>query len=191
MDNDKEKKKIIISEISFWKSNHLLPEHYCDFLTQLYTEGRSLSEESEQNLAQQSLLKKDKPSFAKTLLFIITAIAIVALVAMMFLFGQNLAWIPTVIAILLLIAITLFIAKTPYTKTLVTTLAYASAALLLFAISVRVTGMLFTANNFALFIVLFINCAVWIVLGKLLKQVYFLISGILGLLIILFYMFFY
>lgn len=190
MDNDKEKKKIIISEISFWKSNQLLPAHYCDFLTQLYTEGRSLSDEGEEKLAQQSLLKKEKPSFAKTLIFIITSILIIAVVAMMFLFVQNLAWIPTVIGILLLIAITLFIIKSPYNKALVTTLAYASAALLLFAISVRITGLFFTANNFALFIVLFMNCVVWIVLGKLLKQVYFLISGILGLLIILFYMFF-
>lgn len=191
MDNDKERKKIIISEISFWKSNHLLPEHYCDFLTQLYTEGRSMSEEGEEKLAQQSLLKKEKPSIIKTLIYIITAAVIVALVAMMFLFGQNLAWIPTVIAILLLIAIALFIVKTPYNKTLVTTLAYTSGALLLFAISVRITGMLFTENNLALLIVLFINCILWIVLGKLLKQVYFLTSGILGLFIILFYIFLY
>lgn len=33
------RKKIILNEILFWKQNKLLPEHYCDFLAALYTEG--------------------------------------------------------------------------------------------------------------------------------------------------------
>jgi hypothetical protein len=31
-----QKKKIIIQEIEYWKRSRLLPEHYCDFLLQLY-----------------------------------------------------------------------------------------------------------------------------------------------------------
>ncbi|MGD8189045.1 hypothetical protein ACQCN2_03485 [Brevibacillus ginsengisoli] len=34
-----QKKKIIIAEIENWRKNHLLPEHYCIFLLNLYTEG--------------------------------------------------------------------------------------------------------------------------------------------------------
>lgn len=33
------KTKIILQEIHHWKKNRLLPEHYCDFLITLYTEG--------------------------------------------------------------------------------------------------------------------------------------------------------
>ena len=34
-----QRKQIILNEITFWKQNKLLPEHYCDFLMTLYTEG--------------------------------------------------------------------------------------------------------------------------------------------------------
>lgn len=36
---DQQRKAAIIHEIKYWKDNHLLPEHYCDFLLALYTEG--------------------------------------------------------------------------------------------------------------------------------------------------------
>jgi hypothetical protein len=36
---DDHRKKIIISEIENWRKNHLLPEHYCIFLLNLYTAG--------------------------------------------------------------------------------------------------------------------------------------------------------
>ncbi|GAA0362701.1 hypothetical protein [Bacillus horti] len=34
-----QKTKVVIQEIKYWKKNKLLPEHYCDFLLALYTEG--------------------------------------------------------------------------------------------------------------------------------------------------------
>lgn len=34
-----QKTKIILQEIQHWKKNKLLPEHYCNFLITLYTEG--------------------------------------------------------------------------------------------------------------------------------------------------------
>ncbi len=36
---DDQKRKLIITEIESWRKNHLLPEHYCIFLLNLYTEG--------------------------------------------------------------------------------------------------------------------------------------------------------
>lgn len=42
---DDHRRKIIINEIKYWKQNRLLPEHYCDFLLNLYTEG-SLEDDS-------------------------------------------------------------------------------------------------------------------------------------------------
>lgn len=190
MDNDKEKKKVIISEITFWKKNHLLPEHYCDFLMQLYTEGKSLSEEGEKQLEKQSLLKKEKPSMGKIVMTTMTTLLILAIIALMFLFGENLVWLPISIGILVLIGIITFIIKTPLNKQLTTTLAYASGALLLFATSIRIVGEVTSNNVIALFITLIVNCIIWIVLGGVLKQVYFMISGILGLIIIVFYTFF-
>ena len=34
-----QRKRMIISEIKYWKQNKLLPEHYCDFLITLYAQG--------------------------------------------------------------------------------------------------------------------------------------------------------
>ncbi|RCW65345.1 hypothetical protein [Saliterribacillus persicus] len=43
---EENKKDIIIDEIKHWKASKLLPEHYCDFLLALYTEG-DVKEEKE------------------------------------------------------------------------------------------------------------------------------------------------
>lgn len=39
---DSHRKQIILSEIDFWKQNNMLPEHYCDYLFTLYTEGEEV-----------------------------------------------------------------------------------------------------------------------------------------------------
>ncbi|WP_443130793.1 hypothetical protein [Gracilibacillus sp. D59] len=41
---DEERKHIIINEINYWKTHHLLPNQYCDFLLALYTEGEGTKE---------------------------------------------------------------------------------------------------------------------------------------------------
>lgn len=46
---------IIINEIQYWREHKLLPEHYCDFLLALYTQG---SEDSE-NVIEQTSRKKN------------------------------------------------------------------------------------------------------------------------------------
>lgn len=190
MNNDQEKKKIIISEIAFWKNNHLLPEHYCDFLMQLYTEGNSLSEDREKAFEENAILKKEKPALSKIILMTITAALILAIIALMFLFNERLVWLPIALGIIVLIGIVVFIVKTPLNKELTTTLAYASGALMLFATSIRVVGELTSNQPIALLSVLILNCVIWLVVGRLLKQVYFTISGILGFVIILTYLVF-
>ncbi|WP_400164065.1 hypothetical protein ACAF76_013675 [Brevibacillus sp. TJ4] len=39
-----QRKRTIIAEIENWRRNHLLPEHYCIFLLNLYTEGERASD---------------------------------------------------------------------------------------------------------------------------------------------------
>lgn len=41
MDKQEEKKKILIREIDHWRKSRLLPEHYCDFLMNLYVDDES------------------------------------------------------------------------------------------------------------------------------------------------------
>lgn len=48
---DEERRTIIINEIKYWKKNQLLPEHYCNFLLMLYTEGEEIPEEEQKKEA--------------------------------------------------------------------------------------------------------------------------------------------
>ena len=41
---NQQRKRMIISEIKYWKQNKLLPEHYCDFLITLYAQGEDKKE---------------------------------------------------------------------------------------------------------------------------------------------------
>jgi hypothetical protein len=43
---NEQRKKIITSEIEYWRRNNLLPSHYCDFLLNLYTEGEAAGKET-------------------------------------------------------------------------------------------------------------------------------------------------
>lgn len=72
-----ENKKIILKEIEYWKKNKILPKHYCDFLTTLYTEG---SEKYSPNHPFTSRLKRNFP-------YILFAISILLSVAMITFLG--------------------------------------------------------------------------------------------------------
>ena len=54
-----QRKQIILNEITFWKQNKLLPEHYCDFLMTLYTEGNQEDEKQMAN-AKHSVKGQEK-----------------------------------------------------------------------------------------------------------------------------------
>lgn len=59
---DDKRRKIILAEIRSWKKHKLLPEHYCDFLTALYTEG---SDNYQQISNRSAYPLKSKTSFFK------------------------------------------------------------------------------------------------------------------------------
>lgn len=187
MEKDQQKKAVILKEISFWKTNSLLPEHYCDFLTQLYTEGKSLTEEGEKHLAEQSILQTEKASLGKTFVLVLSVLLVIASVALMFIFSQNFVWVPMIISAVLLIGVASYILKTAHNPTLTTTFAYATAALLLFSISVKLAGLFAPENQIAIWAVLIMNCLIWLIVGISRKLIYFTISGVLGILVIVFY----
>lgn len=59
---NKQRKEVIIKEISYWKQSKLLPEHYCNYLLALYSEG-------ENNVETESVINKRsyiKPFIAYT-----------------------------------------------------------------------------------------------------------------------------
>lgn len=188
MDNEQIKKKLIIREISFWKKNHLLPEHYCDFLMQLYTEGEALLEEQEE-VSKQAVLKNDSVPIIKVVQMLMLALTTLAMIVLMFLFAQKYAIIPIALSCTIFIALVYYLLKTANSRTLTNTLIYATAALLLFAISIKVSTLLAPRHSLITLGVLLINCILWIIVGVQKKLIYFMISGILGIVLMLGYYF--
>ncbi|WP_417899558.1 hypothetical protein ABN702_04385 [Bacillus haimaensis] len=43
---NRQRKDTIIQEIHYWKDSRLLPEHYCDYLLALYTEGEGSNKQA-------------------------------------------------------------------------------------------------------------------------------------------------
>ncbi|UQW98674.1 hypothetical protein M2M59_06580 [Rummeliibacillus sp. G93] len=183
-----QKKEVILSEIAFWKENKLLPEHYCDFLTTLYTAGEDSKDFSiDEVSASTSILAKGsvKMIWKKSL----TIAGILLLLIALFYLQAPLVFIPLAISIAAIIGIIILIFRLSPNRAISTTFAYATIALLLFGISIKGANIFFEGQSMVLYGVLIGNCVLWIISGIWLHLIYFLISGGLGLLVLIIYYF--
>jgi hypothetical protein len=165
---DDSRKQIIIKEIGYWKKTRLLPEHYCDFLLALYTEGNSLPETNTISKSRQNLL---------------FWLAIIPLIMFLLYFTElsfTLQMVSAVILIFFGIWLTIYLSK----KELLFEIPLIVSALFLLFISVEMTLEHFPDNMFSLYGVLVGNCLLWLFSGWKFRQIYFIISGILGCLLI-------
>lgn len=177
-----EKKETILNEIAFWKTNKLLPAHYCDFLTTLYTGGDDDSDQQEEAVIRQPLSKA-------WLLYSAAALLAMIIIAMMYIFSAQYVAIPIAMSVLA-IAVIIYMAFQETTTKVMQTLAFAVVALLLFALSVRIASMFAPGNIWVMYSVLVANCVMWLLLGTKMTLTYFTISGYLGLAIIILFGFF-
>lgn len=77
---DAEKRKLIVKEIEHWRRSKLLPEHYCDFLLNLYLEEGASKPKSLMGVSASSVVNSNW----KIWLFILAVIAAIALSALNF-----------------------------------------------------------------------------------------------------------
>ncbi|MCQ6273650.1 hypothetical protein JMM81_01500 [Bacillus sp. V3B] len=166
------RKQIIIKEIVNWKENHLLPEHYCDFLLALYTEGNGLQEKN--NVFKRKYL---------FLLFLFIP------VIMFLLYFTELSLILQMVFSSTLIFIGIYLVFLFLKKGLLFQIPLIVSAFILLFVSVKITLNLFPENYISLYVVLGLNCFLWLASGWKLKQLYFTISGILGLLLVVGFVF--
>ena len=177
-----QRKQIILNEILFWKKNKLLPEHYCDFLMTLYTEGNP-DDEKQIGKAKHSVKGQEKRK-GKWMFIVFPLLAIVLFTL---LFTIDSIWLTVIPAAIL--AIGTFIATFYFAKKngLLTSILYISGALVLFGLSVKLSLTFSPGNNVALYSVLIGNSLFWLLSGITLKLIYFTISGALGITAILIY----
>lgn len=174
-----QKKQIIMNEIAFWKQNKLLPEHYCDFLMTLYSEGNDTEQISgNAKKAINPVIKRKKWSIA-------SIFPIIALMFTVLLFTIQYEWV--VVAIAGIFAVGCFAGAFYFAKRnkLLATMLQLAVALLMLGISVKVSMTYFAGNNNVLYALLITNCILWLISGLKLKIIYFTISGIIGFCIII------
>lgn len=177
------RKKIILNEILFWKQNKLLPEHYCDFLATLYSEGNDI-EELEEAHHKRAVLPVEK---RKMLIVAISIfIGIVALLAVYFTV-PSLTLILTIVVAIAAIALFVKAYQTARESGLLAPVFHVFAAILLFSASIQVCMTYFTGNNIALFSLIAANCIVWLWSGIKMKLLYFTVSGVIGLVVLIGY----
>ncbi|MER2088463.1 MAG: hypothetical protein ABS920_01915 [Sporosarcina sp.] len=177
-----QRKKMIISEIKYWKINKLLPEHYCDFLITLYAQG----EEEKETKAAEGILLKEKRRY-NLMLLILTLLTIVVGVCM-FVFIRH----PELTITLTAIVSFLFLLSTLRKSTIQSGIApvlYILASFMLLLMSLKLWSVFFEGQVMLLVGLLILNCVLWLFAGRLLKLLYFTISGAAGLLLIIGFLF--
>lgn len=181
-----QRKQIIINEIAFWKQSKMLPGHYCDYLTSLYTGGEVDLTEEQVDPSKSILALEKKAAFRKFAIF--PVLAILALIALQFL---PIKWLAYSIGIILGIILAVIGVKLAVNKNVAAPLLHVSSALLILWASVQAVITYFPNQNMPLFLVTAVNCALWLVLGIWQKIIYFTIAGGLGVVAIVGYALFF
>lgn len=186
LDMSLQRKQIIMNEISFWKKNKLLPEHYCDFLLALYAQGENNGDEQTENASKAVLAKKQK---TKVILYTIVGLLTAILLASLFV-ATTAIFIPIILVAIAILSFLYIAIKLVKNKSVMAPLLFVFSALLLLALSFKVWDIYFGDNPLLLICLIFGNCLLWLFSGLLMKLVYFSISGILGILLIIGYFIF-
>ncbi|MFO1443434.1 hypothetical protein KDN24_09470 [Bacillus sp. Bva_UNVM-123] len=168
------KKNIIINEIIHWKNTRMLPEHYCDFLLALYTEGNQPNEIKEKN--------RKVPYWKNYYLFLL----LIPFTMFLIHFTElpiNLQMAFSIIFVLAGIIFTYYFSK----KGLFLQIPLITSALILLLTSVEFISRLYPGNLTILYSNLVFNCLVWLLTGWKLKLLSFTISGLLGIVLLVIY----
>ena len=168
------KKQIIMNEITFWKQNKLLPEHYCDFLMTLYSEGNNEQEiTGNAKNAVRNVEKRKKWSFA-------SFFPIIAVIIILLLFTIQFEWVVIAVAAVFALACLIGAIYFAQKNKVLATMLQLATALSLLGVTLKICTTYFTGNNEMLYILLLLNCLLWLLSGIIMKIIYFTLSGILG-----------
>ncbi len=170
---DDHRRKIITNEIKYWKQNRMLPEHYCDFLLNLYTEGDTEVE-----------LPQGKGPKGLTGLISFILVGLLSLSVFLFYFTELSLFLQTAFIIFFGIS-TLSAALYMVKKSFFDLIPLLASALLLLITSVQAAEIIFPDYPGMLYIVAGLNCLLWITAGTRWKMVSFKLSGIIGLIVLL------
>ncbi|MDL4841516.1 hypothetical protein [Aquibacillus rhizosphaerae] len=172
--------KIIIKEINYWKQYKMLPTEYCDFLLALYTEGESVSEKQE-----------DVISIKEKLFHIFVYFSNFLILPLIFLiiYFTELKFILQMLLVFIFMTISLYYYRF-FKKKAELNEVFSLVLLLLnsFLVSVHIMKVFFDSFWITNIIVI-VNCLIWIWIGYSIKIKFMIISGIIGMLLLIIYYF--
>lgn len=171
---NEKRREIIVREIEYWKRSRLLPEHYCDYLLALYTEGEG---------THSSLSSAHSGRGKWTKIFFILLICLLLPSGILVIYFTELSFVLQMLLLSLFVVICL-IGLWKWQKEAFVHLPLISGAFLLFLASVRVSDYYFSNTTAALAVIVFLNCLLWIVVGVRFRFLYLTVSGVLGILLL-------
>ena len=170
-----EKNKIIIQEIYYWKNSRLLPETYCDFLLALYTKGNQEKEE----FPLQTIKKNQGFRTFHGLIYGLLLLLLLATLLVIYLTELSYVLQMSIVGFFLVTSISVtayFIRKRVFFQV---PLSLSFIQLLL--ISLSLVDYFANGDRFWTGAIIVFNCLLWIVMGRMTRVLYLVISGVVGL----------
>jgi hypothetical protein len=176
-----ERKKIIVDEIKYWKESRLLPEQYCNFLLSLYTEGK-----------ETGTVKKEKVNSAAIFLPLLITIFGLAIFGLTFLVIYFTDFSPVLqIGLVIIFSGLMFLVATQVKRVDHRFVHFyiLLGALIIFLATIETVNYIFPNHPHILLGAVFFTCLTWLVIGKKYNLIYFMISGAIGIAVVLYFLF--
>jgi hypothetical protein len=174
-DMDDNRKQIIVKEILYWKDSKMLPEQYCNYLLALYTEGNQ----------PQDTKEKPKTKIPLHNYFLLLLIPVFVFLLYFTELSFDLQMTLLFISLVAILFLTFYFFKKGFQFQIPLVI----LALLFLLLTVEIIVHFFPGDNVVLFSTLIINCLLWLITGKVLKILYFLLAGGLGIILLIIFMF--
>ncbi|MCM3021754.1 hypothetical protein [Heyndrickxia ginsengihumi] len=176
------RKQIIVNEIKLWKENKMIPQEYCDFLLALYSEDIQDQESSENIRKSKSrVVSKDILPILGVYLLVVCLLSIAVFV----IYFTEFPFILQTVILTVFVGFLLWACFYYSNKEFYFGIFLIGTALLLLLLTVQLNDHLFHHNRSILYIMLFIHCILWLIVGKKFKLLFFTLSGIVGIIIII------
>ena len=176
-----DRKKIIINEIKYWKQSRLLPDHYCDFLLTLYSEGE---QHFENKNSTSTMTNQLTIMVCTTIVLAVFGLTFLVIYFTDFSLLLQIASIMVFSGVVLLIA--MFIKK--YDNRFVH-LFNLIAAVMIFLGTIQLADAFYPGNSIAIAVATMFNCGAWLFIGRKYKLRYFIVSSIVGVFLVVLFIF--
>jgi hypothetical protein len=172
---DEMKKKIIIQEINSWKESRMLPEQYCNYLLALYYQGELPPSKSNETASK------------KNLVYGLVMGTLFAFIVFLNYFTEITIRMQMLMTTISILVFGLAVRRLNGRK-IIFQMALMGMVLSLLLLTVSLAEFMAPGKAGILYIFLFINCGLWVLLGNKLKLLHFSIAGYLGALVTLYFL---